>query len=144
MDSALEVLVMAAEPRARFVASLWRPVEPLVHAPDAVQTPCIGGIGVVDDTVLEHERAQARPIAPVRRRVRSAACRELGDRLWNRSRVERVAAALVVVFDGPLALLLLGERDIEVEVEVAAARGRPGKPPPHPPLVRLQLRERRP
>ena len=50
----------------------------------------------------------------------------------------------VVVFDAPLALLLLGERDVEVEVEVAAERGRPGKRPPHPPLVRLQLRERRP
>ena len=59
-------------------------------------------------------------------------------------RVHRVAAAPVVVFDGPLALLLLGERDVEVEVEVAAERGRPGKRPPHPPLVRLQLRERRP
>ena len=35
-------------------------------------------------------------------------------------------------------------RDVEVEVEVAAERGRPGKRPPHPPLVRLQLRERRP
>ena len=29
-------------------------------------------------------------------------------------------------------------------VEVAAERGRPGKRPAHPPLVRLQLRERRP
>ena len=53
-------------------------------------------------------------------------------------------AAPVVVFDAPLALLLLGDRDVEVEVEVAAERGRPGKRPPHPPLVRLQLRERRP
>ena len=44
----------------------------------------------------------------------------------------------------PLALLLLGERDVEVGVEVAAERGRPGKRPAHPPLVRLQLRERRP
>src|SRR5262249_13739825 len=50
----------------------------------------------------------------------------------------------VVVFDAPLELLLFGEPDAEVEVEVAAERGRPGKRPPHPPLVRLQLRERRP
>ena len=52
--------------------------------------------------------------------------------------------APVVVLGVPLALLLFGDRDVEVEVEVAAQRGRPGKRPPHPPLVRLQLRERRP
>src|SRR5208283_4623419 len=50
----------------------------------------------------------------------------------------------VVVFDTSLALLLLGDRDVEIEVEVAAKRGGPGKRPPHPPLIRLQLRERRP
>src|SRR5213592_3336289 len=33
---------------------------------------------------------------------------------------------------------------MEVVVESVAERGRPGKRPPHPPLVRLQLRERRP
>ena len=70
-------------------------------------------------------------------------------RIWAtgsgiRRRVHRVAAAPVVVFDGSLALLLFGERDVEVEVEVAAERGRPGKRPSHPPLVRLQLCERRP
>ena len=54
------------------------------------------------------------------------------------------AAALVVVFNDSLALLLLGERNVEVEVELAAERGRPGECPPHPPLVRLQLGERRP
>ena len=54
-----------------------------------------------------------------------------------------MAAAPVVVFDTSLALLFLRERDIEVEVEVAAERGRPGERPPHPPLERLQLRERR-
>ncbi len=50
----------------------------------------------------------------------------------------------VVVFDISLALLLLGEPDVKVEVEVAAERGHAGKRPPHPPLVRLQLREGRP
>jgi len=48
-----------------------------------------------------------------------------------------------VVFDA-LALLLLGEGGVEIEVEIAAERGRPGKRPAHPPLIRLQLRERRP
>src|SRR5919197_417250 len=77
-------------------------------------------------------------------RVGSAYGGELGDGLRDRCRVHRVAAAPVVVFDAPLALLLLGEPDVEVEVEVAAERGRPGERPPHPPLVRPQLRERRP
>src|SRR5206468_6347026 len=61
--SSLVVLVMAAPPDARLVAPLGRAVEPLVHAPEAVQSARIGGIGVVDDTVLEHERAHARPLA---------------------------------------------------------------------------------
>ncbi len=77
-------------------------------------------------------------------RVGSARGRELGDRLRDRCRVHRVAAAPIVVFDAPLALLLLGEGDVEVGVEIAAERGRPGKRPPHPLLVRLQLGERRP
>src|SRR5271166_3232038 len=76
--------------------------------------------------------------------VGSAHGRELGDGLRDRCRDHRVAAAPVVVFDDPLALLLLGDRDVEVVVEVAAERGRPRKPPPHPPLIRLQRRERRP
>src|SRR6266498_4001627 len=88
-------------------------------------------------------RAHARPLARVRGRVGSGHGRVLGDGLRDRCRVHRVTAAPVVVFDAPLALLLLGERDVEVDVEVAAARGRPGKRPAHPPLVRLQLRERR-
>ncbi len=99
---------------------------------------------MVDDAVLEHERAHARPIARVRGRVGSGHSRVLGDGLRDLCRVHRVATALVVVLDAPLALLLLGERDVEVEVEVAAERGRPGKRPSHPLLVRLQLRERRP
>jgi hypothetical protein len=126
------------------VASRGGAVEPLVHAPEAVQSARIGGIGVVDDAVLKHERAHARPVAQVRGPVGSACGREAYDWFRDRSRVDRVAAAPVVVFDAPLALLLLGERDVEVKVEVAAERGRPGKRPPHPPLVPPQLRQRRP
>src|SRR5260370_10775939 len=48
------VLVVAAVPEAALVAPAWRAVEPLVHAPEAVQSARIGGIGVVDDAVLEH------------------------------------------------------------------------------------------
>ena len=64
----------------------------------------------------------------------------LGLRL---SRSAQVTVAPVVVFDAALALLLLGERDVEVAVEVAAERRRPGKRPAHAPLVGLQLLERR-
>ncbi len=76
------------------------------------------------------------------RRFPSWRC-QLGDGLRNRYHVHRVASVFVVIFNGPLALLLLGERDVEVEVEVAADGGRPGKRPAHPSLIRLQLRERR-
>src|SRR5712691_4432218 len=118
--SALVVLVVAAKPGARLVASLGGAVEPLVHAPEAVESAHISGIGVVDDAILEYERAQARPVARVRGRVGSGHGRELSDRLRDGRHVHRVAPALVVVFDAPLALLRLGERDVEVKVEVAA------------------------
>src|SRR2546425_2745624 len=70
------VLVVAAPPDARLVASLRCAVEPLVHAPKAVESARIGGIGMVDDAVLERERAHARPLARVRGRVGSAHGRE--------------------------------------------------------------------
>jgi hypothetical protein len=79
--------------------------------------------------------------------VGSAHGRELGLRPLAATLLTRAPLkhrlAPVVVFNA-LALLLLGERDVEVEVEVADDRGRPGKGPAHSPLVRLQLRERRP
>src|SRR5262249_26464206 len=58
------VLVVSAPPDARafLVAPHGGVVEPLVHAPEAVQSARVGGIGVVDDAVLERERAQARPL----------------------------------------------------------------------------------
>src|SRR5262244_3092046 len=67
--SALLVLVVATPPCARFVAPFWRAVEPLVHAPKAVQSAPKGGVGGVDDAVLDRERAQARPLARVRGHV---------------------------------------------------------------------------
>ena len=51
--SALVVLIVAAHPDARLVAPPGCAVEPLVQAPEAVQSARIGGIGVVDDAVLE-------------------------------------------------------------------------------------------
>src|SRR5271166_1439485 len=53
--SALVVLVVTAPPDARLVAGLGRAVEPLVRAPKAVESARIGGIGVVEDAVLEDE-----------------------------------------------------------------------------------------
>src|SRR5918996_6098430 len=70
--SALVVLVVAAPPDARLVAPLGGAVEPLVHAPEAVHSTRIGGIGVVDDAVLQRERAHARPVAMVGGHVGSA------------------------------------------------------------------------
>ena len=134
---------MAAPPDARLVAPLGGAVEPLVHAPETVQSARIGGIGVVDDAVLERERAHARPLARVRGHVGSGHGRDLGDGPLVAAQLPRRLAP-VVVFDASLALLLLGELDVEVEVELAAERGCPGERPPHPPLVLLQLLERRP
>src|SRR5215468_7207142 len=79
--SALLVLVVTTPPCARFVAPFRRAVEPLVHAPKAVQSAPIGGVGVVDDAVLERERAHAGPLARVRGHVGSAHSRVQGRSL---------------------------------------------------------------
>src|SRR5258708_4224300 len=143
--AAVLVLVMTAPPNAGLVvAALGGAVEPLVHAPKTVQSARIGGIGVVDNAVIEHERAHARPLARVSGHVGPAGRSNLGDGLRNRLRVHREAAASEIVFYAPFALLLLGEGDVEVDVEVAVVRGGPGKRPAQSLLVGLQLRERRP
>src|SRR5438093_5621144 len=100
------VLVVAAPPDARLVASLRCAVEPLVHAPEAVQSARIGGIGVVDDAILERERAHARPLARVRGDVGSAHGREDDGPLVATLRTlaplpSRLAP--VVVFDAPFS-----------------------------------------
>src|SRR2546425_2179161 len=84
--SALVVLVVAAPPDARLVTPLGCAVEPLVHAPEAVHPARIGGIGVVDDAVLEHEGAHARPLARVRGHVGSAHGRERSGPVGCRAR----------------------------------------------------------
>src|SRR5437660_5565 len=76
LRSALVVLVVAAPPDARLVAPLGGAVEPLEHAPEAVHSARIGRIGVVDDAILERERAYAGPLARVCGRVGSRHGRE--------------------------------------------------------------------
>src|ERR1700722_11680542 len=112
----MRVLVMAAEPRPRFIASLRRSVQPLVHAPQTVQSARIGGIAMVEGAVLQHERAETRPVARVGGGIGSACGGELSNGLRDLCRVHRVSAAPVVVFDRSFALLLLREPDVEVAV----------------------------
>src|SRR5206468_10061246 len=105
--SALLVLVVAAPPDARLVAPPGGAVEPLVHAPEAVQSARIGGIGVVGDAVLEHERAHPRSLAYIRRCVGSAHGRELCSTRVGAGFTNHRRLAPVVVFDPELALLIL-------------------------------------
>ena len=52
ITSLFAVLVVAAPPDARLIATLGGAVEPLICAPETVQSARIGRIGVVDDAVL--------------------------------------------------------------------------------------------
>src|SRR5687767_5706069 len=85
--SAALVLIVAAPPEARLVASLGGAIEPWIHAPDPVQSARVGRVGVMDHAVLEHERAHPRTVARVGRDVGPAGrgglphrCRVI--RLW--------------------------------------------------------------
>src|SRR5215471_14026392 len=118
---------MAAPPDAvGLVATFGGAVEPSVHAPDTVHAAREGGIGVVDDAILEHERAHARPIANKGGRVGSAHGRELSPGLLAATLLTRPALKRrlppIVVFDVAFALLLLAEPNVEVGIEVAAGR----------------------
>src|SRR5207248_4812419 len=72
-------------PEAGLVAAEGRAVEPLVHAPQAVQAARVGRVGVVDDAVLQRERAHTGSFLPVGLPVRA------DDRL-----AEGVAGTLLV------------------------------------------------
>src|SRR6266567_5621049 len=135
-DPSPVVLVVAAPPQACLVATEWCPVEPLVHAPEAVYPALVRRVGVVHDSVFERERAHAGPFLPVGRPVRSNARRDRGDEriLLAALRQPKVSRAEVVL-DGSRLPLLLGDRRLEVVVEVAVERRRPGEAPAHPPLV---------
>src|SRR5688572_19227567 len=64
-SSARLVFVVAAPPETCLVAPLGRAVEPLIHAPEPIQSARVGGVGVIDGAVLEHERAHARPLSRI-------------------------------------------------------------------------------
>src|SRR5215831_13905141 len=98
---------MAAPPDALLVASPGGAIEPVVDAP-----------------ALEYERAHSRPLARIGGHVGSAhgrecrwpvGCRRRGyrvDRPLGAARLTRHSGP-VVVFVGSVALLLLGNRDVE-------------------------------
>ena len=114
---------MAAPPEAGLVATEWHAVEPLVRAPEDVQPARVRRVGVVDDAILQRERAHAGLFSRVRRPVRSNGSRDRGERwtLLAGLRWPHVHRAEVVLADSRL-LLLLGVPRLEVVVEVAAER----------------------
>src|SRR5262249_22238689 len=129
--SALVVRVVVAQPIARLVASLGGAVEPLVHAPEAIQSARIGGVGVIDDAVFEDERAHARSLARVGAHVGAghggAIPSPVGRRPWAYlgpcpATLLGCRRALVVVVGDTLPLLLCGDRDVEIKVEIVAER----------------------
>jgi hypothetical protein len=65
LASISHVLVMSPKPRPRFVPPIRRPVEPLVHPPERVESTRVGGVSVVYDAVGECECAHARCLAGV-------------------------------------------------------------------------------
>src|SRR5438552_5903806 len=113
------VLVVPPPPVVRFVAPFRRAIEPLVRAPDNVQSAPVSRISVVNDPVLERERAHARPFARVRGEVgaSSAGCRARPVGCWARGNLGHRLFAYMIVFDA-FALLLRREGDIEIKVEI--------------------------
>src|SRR5215510_13685764 len=110
MISLASVLVVATPPHAGFVAPAGRTVEPLVHAPQAVQPTRVRRVGVVDDAILKRERAHAGPFAPVGLPVRSHD--RLATGVAGALLVGRRAQVLLteVVLNGSRFPLLLGVR----------------------------------
>src|ERR1044071_8606401 len=139
VTNSVVVLVMATPPGAGLGASEPRPVEPLLHPPEPVEPARIGGVRVVDDAVLERERAHARRLAHERGRVGTCI---LGEPTHS-IRCSLQLARREVVFHASLPLLLLRDRHVEVVVEVALVRRRPWERPAHPTPERLDVRERR-
>src|SRR5258708_14450245 len=108
-QSALAVLVVAPPPDACLIAAHGCTVEPLVRSPEAIEAARISRVGVIDGSVLQHERAHARPIAREPGRIGSTHGSEPANRLRRALRIHRVAATPAVVLAAARALLFLGE-----------------------------------
>lgn len=89
---------------------------------------------MVDDAVGECERAHARRLSGVGGDVGASHGREIA----YASRVGCRAERAVVVVGAAGALLLLGERGVEVVIEIAIQRGGPRKRPAHTTFVGLE------
>src|SRR6185437_3555477 len=83
---AFVILVVAVPPEAVLVASQGSAIEPLVHAPEAVQSASIGGISVMHHAVIEHKRAHAGPLEDIRRCIGSAHGSECRGAVGRRAR----------------------------------------------------------
>src|SRR5690349_1374526 len=68
---AFVILVVTTPPHSRLIATLGSAIEPLIHSPKSIQSAGERGISVINDAVLEHERAHARSLAQVGIRVSS-------------------------------------------------------------------------
>src|SRR6266581_2806434 len=119
------VLVVTAKPvervvgAARLVSPSRPPVEPLVDAPEAIQTARVGRVRVVDDSVFERERAHARALPRIGRPVGARRCGPRVERPTHVLRRRPHGRLAEVVLEGARTLLLLGEGDVEVVVEAA-------------------------
>src|SRR5437016_2388655 len=91
----LLVAVVVTPPDALFIASLRGAVEPLVRAPEPVQSAGIGRIGMIDDAVFEDESAEARPLAHIGDRLGAGPGRILDHDRRKRRLGHRVAAASI-------------------------------------------------
>jgi hypothetical protein len=120
---------VAAEPDAGLVTPARRAVEPLVHAPEAVQPAGVRRVGVVHDAILEHERAHAGRFSSVRRPVRPHARSDLREPatllvgLYRRPQVQHFGLTSAtlhnlteIVLDDSRLFLLLGVRRLEVVI----------------------------
>src|SRR6185312_5712538 len=63
------VLIAPAPPGSVLVAAARCAVEPLIHAPEAIQPARVRGIRVVDDAILERECAHSRGLAHIGRQI---------------------------------------------------------------------------
>src|SRR5690349_3558743 len=98
---------MTTPPKTGFVAPFGSAVEPLVHTPQPVQTASIRRVGVIDDTIFEHEGAHARLLAPEGGPVGTDARRELrAGPLLAGLHVGLLVVCLEVVLDVRRLLLL--------------------------------------